>query len=150
MPGAAQYVFRTEWHLDAPPQRVYDTLADVENYPRWWPQVRRTRRIDDVSGELVCRSMLPYDLTFVMHREVQDPAGMVLRARVSGDLVGASQWTIIGDDSATTAVFDEEVDIGMGLLRAAGRFFRPALRLNHDHMMRSGEKGLRKHLADGA
>jgi uncharacterized protein YndB with AHSA1/START domain len=142
----APYVFRSEWRLPAPPDRVYAVLADVESYPRWWPQVRAARRLDATSGELTCRSLLPYDVRFVMHREVEDPVRFVLRARMGGDLTGTSQWAVRGDGSGSIAVFDEDVAVGSGLLRAAGRVLRPALRFNHDLMMRAGEKGLRAHL----
>jgi hypothetical protein len=47
-------------------------------------------------------------------------------------------------------VFDEDVTVGSGTLRAASRFLRPALRFNHDLMMRSGERGLREYLRRGA
>lgn len=140
------YVFRSEWRLAAAPDAVYATLADVESYPEWWPQVRAARRLDETSGEITCRSLLPYDLTFVMHRDVEDPAGRVLRARMDGDLSGTSQWTITGEGEQAIAVFDEDVTVGTGMLRAVDRLLRPALRINHDLMMRSGEKGLRAHL----
>jgi uncharacterized protein YndB with AHSA1/START domain len=143
------YVFRSEWHLPAAPEVVYGVLSDVESYPRWWPQVRRTRRIDDLSGELTCRSLLPYDVVFRMHREVEDPDSRVLRARMEGDLSGTSQWTITPDGEGSVAVFDENVQVGKGMLRAAGRLLRPVLRFNHDLMMRAGEKGLRAHLSEG-
>jgi hypothetical protein len=142
----ARYVFRSEWRMPAAPDDVYAVLADVETYPDWWPQVRRTRRIDEVSGEVVCRSLLPYDVTFVMHQEVQDPETRVLRARLDGDLTGTSRWTISADGGGSLAVFDEDVAVGKAMLRAAGRLLRPALRFNHDLMMRAGEKGLRAYL----
>lgn len=138
-----RYVFRSEWRLPAGPADVYAVLADVETYPDWWPQVRRTRRLDATSGEVVCRSLLPYDVTFVMRREVEDAERRVLRARLEGDLAGTSQWTITADGAGALAVFDEDVEVGKAMLRAAGRVLRPALRFNHDLMMRSGEKGLR-------
>jgi hypothetical protein len=141
------YVFRSVWRLDAPAGLVYAALADVEQYPAWWPQVRGGRRIDDESGEITCRSLLPYDLTFVARREIEDPAGGRLRATLSGDLNGTSEWTISFAGTRTTATFDEDVTVGSGLLRAAGFAARPALRFNHDLMMRSGERGLRRHLA---
>jgi uncharacterized protein YndB with AHSA1/START domain len=148
--ASGSYVFRSEWRLPAAPDRVYAVLADVETYPRWWPQVRAARRIDDVSGELTCRSLLPYDVVFVMHRELEDPDRFVLRARMEGDLSGSSQWTLRPDGDGSIAVFDEDVAVGNGMLRAAGRLFRPALKFNHDLMMRAGEKGLRRHLGTQA
>lgn len=148
--GTGSYVFRTEWRLPGPADRAYDVLADVAAYPSWWPQVRRARRIDEASGELTCRSLLPYDVVFVMHRDVEDPAGGILRARMTGDLTGTTQWTVTADDGGCRAVFDEEVEIDARMLRAAGRLFRPVLRLNHEVMMRAGEKGLRARLVDGA
>ncbi len=144
--GEPEYVFRSQWRLPAPPVAVYEALRDVEGYPRWWPQVVAVRRLDDAGGELRCRSLLPYDLVFAVHREIEDPDTGVLRARLTGDLAGTSQWTVRADGAGSVAVFDEEVDVHKGLVRAAGRLVRPALRFNHDLMMRSGEKGLRGHL----
>jgi uncharacterized protein YndB with AHSA1/START domain len=145
-----RFVFRSQWLLPAPPGQVYDVLADVETYPLWWPQVRKARRIDDGSGELTCRSLLPYDLVFRMRQEVRDPDRLILRAQMDGDLNGTTQWTITSDGGGSIAVFDEDVAVGSGLVGAAGRLFRPALRFNHDLMMRAGEKGLRAHLRAGA
>lgn len=144
-------MFRSQWRLPAPPREVYDVLSDVESYPHWWPQVRAARRIDETSGELTCRSLLPYDLVFFMQQELQDPESLVLRAHMTGDLNGTSQWTITADDDGgSVAVFDEDVSVGSGMLRAAGRIFRPVLTFNHDLMMHAGEKGLRRHLRAGA
>jgi hypothetical protein len=146
-PNPNRYRFRSTWELPAHPDDVYTALADVGSYPRWWPEVRAARQLTATSGELTCRSMLPYDLVFVADREVEDPVGRVLRARLTGDLNGTSQWTIAGDDSGAVAVFDEDVEVGKAAVRLAGVFARPALRYNHDRMMRSGNAGLRRHLA---
>ena len=141
-----RYVFRSEWRLTAGPDAVYAALVDVASYPIWWPQVRSARQLDDTSGELRCRSMLPYDLVFVVRREVEDAAARVLKAQIDGDLAGHSQWTVTADGDGTLAVFDEDVAVHKSAVRAAGRLVRPALRFNHDLMMRSGERGLRKFL----
>lgn len=144
----SEYTFRSEWHVAADPDAVYAALVDVAAYPQWWPQVVGARWLDEGSGEVRCRSLLPYELVFVVHREVEDPVGRVLRARVDGDLSGTSQWTVRANDWGTVAVFEEEVDVHKRLMRAAGILARPALRFNHDRMMRSGEKGLRRLLED--
>jgi uncharacterized protein YndB with AHSA1/START domain len=145
----SEYVFRTEWRLRAAPDAVYAALADVAAYPQWWPQVVGARWLDDASGEIRCRSLLPYDLVFVARREVEDPDARVLLAELTGDLTGRSQWTVHEDGAGTLAVFDEEVDVRKRLVRLIGRLGRPALRFNHDAMMRAGEKGLRRFLGAG-
>lgn len=142
-----EYVFESRWRLDATPEAVYEALREVEQYPQWWPQVVGVRRIDEVSGELRCRSLLPYDLVFVVHRDVEDAPSGLLRAHLEGDLCGTSQWTVRPDGGGTVAVFDESVEVRKRMVRAAGRLVRPALRFNHDLMMRAGEKGLRRHLS---
>jgi len=141
-----RYAFHTEWHLAASPDDVYAALHDVPSYPQWWPQVRSVRALDEVTGELRCRSMLPYDLVFVVSREIEDPTDRVLAARQTGDLEGTSRWTITEDGDGTTAVFDEDVVVRKALVRAAGVIARPALRFNHDRMMHDGERGLRRYL----
>jgi hypothetical protein len=122
---------------------VYEALADVAAYPDWWHQVRSARWLDDRCGELVCRSLLPYDITVVVERDVEDPVERVLRARLTGDLTGVSQWTVSPHEAGSVAVFDEDVTVGSGMLRAAGLVAGPALKFNHGLMMRSGEAGLR-------
>jgi len=141
-----RYVFRSTWRLDADADAVYAALADVEGYPTWWPQVRGGRRLDETSGEIVCRSLLPYDLSFTAHRVIEDPVTRVLRATLSGDLNGTSEWTITASRSGAVAVFDEDVTVGNGMIKAAGIAARPVLKFNHDLMMRAGERGLRRHL----
>lgn len=144
-----RYRFRSEWRVRAGADAVYAALADVESYPSWWRQVRRARWLDDRSGEITCRSLLPYDLTFVIARDREDPVERVLRGTLTGDLNGSSQWTITADGDAAVAVFDEDVTVGRRMLRAAGVVARPALTFNHGLMMRSGEAGLRAHLERG-
>jgi hypothetical protein len=141
------YVFRSTWRIEADPNLVYATLADVAGYPSWWPQVHAATQLDDVSGELRCRSMLPYDLVFVIRREVENAERGILRATLDGDLAGTSQWEITSDGTGTMAVFDEDVVVRKALIRLVGPLARPALRYNHDRMMRSGERGLRRHLS---
>jgi hypothetical protein len=141
-----RYVFRSEWRIAADADDVYAALDDVASYPTWWRQVRSARWLDDHSGEITCRSLLPYDLTFVVARDREDPVERVLRGTLSGDLNGTSQWTVTAVGDGAVAVFDEDVTVGRRLLRAAGLVARPALSFNHGLMMRSGEAGLRKHL----
>lgn len=146
-PRWAGYHFISTWRLPVGPDVVYAALVDVAGYPRWWPQVRSARWLDEQSGELRCRSLLPYDLVFVARQLIADPVTRVLRARLDGDLSGQSEWRIAADGSGASAVFIEDVELAKPMLRRLGLLARPLLQANHDLMMRSGEAGLHRHLA---
>jgi uncharacterized protein YndB with AHSA1/START domain len=138
--------FHHEWHLPAPFERTYAALADVERYDRWWPQVRSLERIDDVSGRVTIRSVLPYTLHLVLTREAEDEGSGLLRVGVAGDLDGWCQWQVRGDGDDTVAVFDQEAVVTPALLARTASLTAPLLRANHAWMMRAGQVGLARHL----
>jgi hypothetical protein len=140
------YRFDSLWHLDAPLDRVFAALADVEGYEGWWPQVRAIHRIDADTGRVRIRSLLPYTLDLVLTRTVQDEPPGILRVDIDGDLQGWCAWQIIADGAGTLARFSQEVEVTVPMLQRAPLAVRPLLRGNHTHMMRSGERGLRAHL----
>jgi len=125
---------------------VYEALAYVEGYEHWWPQVREVHRIDGDSGRVRIRSLLPYTLDLVLARAVQDEARGILRVDVAGDLLGWCAWQFTAEVAGTRARFSQEVEVTVPLLQRAPFAIRPLLRGNHAHMMRSGERGLRRYL----
>lgn len=125
---------------------MFETLAKLDEYPSWWREVRNTKPIDEQTCELEIRSSLPYSLFMTAHHSQKDAATGVLEARLSGDLVGHSRWTMAATAAGTALTFSEEVEVHRPLLRKLS-FARPAFRANHTLMMRSGERGLRRHLA---
>src|SRR5580693_9548928 len=91
------YVFRSEWPLASPVEDVYLALAQLVDYPSWWPEVRSVRQVSAETSELVCRSLLPYDLAFSSRQTRKDPDAGVLEAAMEGDLAGFSRWTITAE-----------------------------------------------------
>jgi uncharacterized protein YndB with AHSA1/START domain len=134
------------WHLRAPSERVFATLVDVEGYARWWPQIRETHPINANSSRVRIRSLLPYTLDLVLVRAVEDEALGILRVDVDGDLRGWCAWQFSADDAGTRAQFSQQVEVTAPMLQRASLAIRPLLRGNHAHMMRSGERGLRRYL----
>ena len=141
------YRFRSTWRLAAEPSAVYRALESVDHYPRWWPEVRTIRQIDDITGEIVCRALLPYELRFTVRQVRRDPEDGVLEASMVGDLEGRSAWTVTGDGRSTVAVFEQEVVANKSLLRRLALVGRPVFKLNHALMMRHGHRGLAAYLA---
>ncbi|WKX22056.1 SRPBCC family protein [Streptomyces sp. HUAS CX7] len=140
------YRFRSLWALPAPAPDVYRALERIEDYPRWWPQVREVTRRDDTSGVLRVRSLLPYDLTTVVREGRRDPAAGVLEVVMSGDMEGWARWTVASHGSGTLVRYDQEVVVGKPLLRRLAVPGRPLFRANHRLMMRAGRRGLAAHL----
>jgi uncharacterized protein YndB with AHSA1/START domain len=140
------YRFRSLWVLAAPADDVYEVLADAENYDRWWPQVREVTRIDDRSGIIRIRSLLPYDLVFTAREVRRDRTAGVLEIAMTGDVDGWARWTLTSDDPGTRARYDQEVHVTKPLLRRLAVPGRPAFRANHALMMRAGRRGLAAYL----
>ena len=140
------YRFRSLWALPAPAPDVYRALERIEDYPRWWPQVREVTRRDDTSGVLRVRSLLPYDLTTVLREGRREPAVGVLEVVMSGDMEGWARWTVASHGSGTVVRYDQEVVVGKPLLRRLAVPGRPLFRANHRLMMRAGRRGLAAHL----
>ncbi|MFI9646900.1 SRPBCC family protein [Streptomyces sp. NPDC052040] len=140
------YRFRSLWTLPAPPAAVYAVLDRPEEYPRWWPQVREVIRLDDTTGIVRARSLLPYDLAFTLRQVRRDPAAGILEAELSGDLRGRARWTVTATATGTLVRYDQEVEVTKPLLRRWALPGRPVFRANHRLMMRSGRRGLGAHL----
>ncbi|MGO8871091.1 MAG: SRPBCC family protein [Acidimicrobiales bacterium] len=141
------YRFRSVWLLGVRPATVYEALERFEDYPRWWPEVRRLRLVDEECCEVTCRSVLPYDLTFLLRPARRDPDAGVLEASMSGDLNGFSRWRIRDHPEGSRLVFEEEVTVHKRLLCRLAPVARPAFRANHAVMMRHARAGLAAYLA---
>ncbi|WP_217141134.1 SRPBCC family protein [Streptomyces sp. AC627_RSS907] len=140
------YRFLSRWTLPAPAPDVYRSLERIEDYPRWWPQVREVTRLDDTSGLVRFRSLLPYDLTATLREGRRDPAAGVLEVALSGDMEGWARWTIIPSGTGALVRYDQEVVVRKPLLRRLAVPGRPLFRANHRLMMRAGRRGLAAHL----
>ena len=141
-----RYRFLSLWALPAPPAAVHAVLERVEDYPRWWPQVREVNRIDDTTGTIRVRSLLPYDLTFTAREVRRDPAAGVLETALSGDIEGWARWTVTAGGPGALARYEQVVDVHNPLLRRFAVPGRPLFRANHRLMMRAGRRGLAAYL----
>ncbi|MDH6227889.1 MULTISPECIES: SRPBCC family protein [Streptomyces] len=144
-----RYRFSGRWTLSAPPGAVYRTLERVDEYPRWWPEVRRAVRTGEASGRVLVRSLLPYDLRLDIRAVRQEPEAGVLQAELSGDLAGWMRWTVRPAGAGTLVLHDQDTDLTKPVLRLLGVPGRPLLRANHALMMRGGRRGLEAFLAGG-
>ena len=132
---AREYVFVDEWDVAAPPEAVYDALADARTYPQWWRptyldvQADGPPAVGAVSRHRF-KGRLPYVLN-VRSRITRHEPPRVVSTEVDGDLRGQGTWTLTPTATGTHVRFDWRVFADRRLLRLLTPIARPAFRANH-------------------
>lgn len=143
----------SHWRLRAPVEAVWEALADPDGWPAWWPCVRsvRTLREGHAGGVGQVRRIhwstrLPYDIQIEVE-SVEVVRLQRLRARSRGALQGEGLWLLREQDGHTDVTYVWRVRLVQRWMRWLAPALAPVFRWNHDQVMRSGEEGLRRHLA---
>lgn len=147
MAGLNHYRFRSIWVVDVDPDEAFGVLANLEDYPSWWPEVREVHPLDGDVVAVRARSLLPYDLRFTMARSREDRDAGVLEVAMTGDLEGFARWNIRAAPPGSRLLFEEEVVTHKKALNWLSPVAKPAFKLNHTLMMRHGAAGLQTFLA---
>jgi quercetin dioxygenase-like cupin family protein/uncharacterized protein YndB with AHSA1/START domain len=141
-----EYLFVDEWDVAAPPDAVFDALADARTYPQWWTPVYLDvdadgpPRLGKVSRQHF-KGRLPYHLhTRSTITRLEPP--YVVEGDVEGDLRGRGLWTLTETPGGTHVRFDWRVFADRKLLRALTPVLRPVFRWNHNWAIARAMEGL--------
>jgi hypothetical protein len=150
--ASQQFDLVTNWHFDAPLDRVWAELNAPEDWPSWWRAVERVEVLaeGDADGlgavrRLTWRTALPYRLTFDMTATRIQPM-TILEGRASGELDGVGLWTLTSSGSGTDVRYDWLIEVTKPWMRALAPVLKPAFQWNHDVVMAWGYEGLRERL----
>jgi uncharacterized protein YndB with AHSA1/START domain len=148
------YRFLDRWIVDAPIDRVYDTIGDIVSYDRWWTDFVIESTGDEGSprpgkrNELLVKAYLPYKVNFGLEvLECERPRRIY--SRLSKDFDGTGEWTLTENDGTTAATLDWRPSVNHPLIRYLTPALRPLFRSNHNWAMRRGERQIREYLARG-
>lgn len=133
-------------------------IAAVEDYPRWWPWLRRFDAGGLVAGEVwqaTVQPPLPYSLAFTIALQRVDE-GHRVDAVIDGDIGGTATLRL---DDLTRGEgrhdgHDGDVGVGVGceaslvselaprnrMLRTAARLAAPVVRFGHDWVLDTGAR----------
>ena len=148
----AEYRFVDRWTVQAPIERVYDTIGEPLGYERWWTDfvLRATGDPGPPApgkrNELMVKAYLPYKVNFVLEvLEAERPHR--IHSRLSKDFDGTGTWLLEETTGGTVATLDWRPRVNHALIRHLTPVLRPLFRSNHNWAMRRGERQLREYLA---
>jgi uncharacterized protein YndB with AHSA1/START domain/quercetin dioxygenase-like cupin family protein len=140
------YVFVDQWEVAAPPEAVFDAVADARSYPQWWRPVYLDVESDGPpelgkQSRQHFKGRLPYHLRTRSVIVALDPPRTVT-ADVEGDLRGRGTWTLTPTARGTHVRFDWQVHADRRLLRVLTPVLRPLFRWNHNWAIARAIEGL--------
>lgn len=148
----SQYSFVTTWKFNAPLEKVWLIIRDMDSWPEWWKYVKSVKLTsagdtDDIGSirRIVWTTALPYELTFdselvsVQHLKC-------IKGKAVGDLTGVGVWTFSIENGVTSVQYDWVVSTTKKWMNLFVPIARPLFKWNHDKVMKAGYKGLKQRL----
>jgi hypothetical protein len=132
------------------PSMLWSIIKGVDDYPGWWPWLRRFEaRGLEVGDVWTCtvRPPLPYTLTFAITIDEVVERERVA-ATVDGDITGVAQLEITETDDGCCARLESRLAPASWFLQGLASVARPAVRRGHDWVLDTGARQLREHLSD--
>lgn len=130
------------------PATLWDEVADVQQFPQWWPWLHRFDARAMERGDVwscTVQPPLPYSLSFDITIDEVTPRERIT-ARVSGEITGAAQLTIIPDGDGCTARLTSQLAPASRFLQTVALVARPVVSLGHDWVLDTGARQFRRHL----
>lgn len=145
------YHLVTKWFFQAPIEKVWDEIADLNSWPTWWQDfkkatIRGTEAKLQLGSLADCevRGALPYTLRFSLEVSAfQPPTLMELKS--SGDLMGNGKWVLEHQSDGTAVTYYWDVGITIPMLNLLGKLpiTEAMMKKNHDDVMDKGYRLLK-------
>ena len=150
----ARYQLVSEWRVDAPPDRVWDTLLRAADWPAWWRSIKSVRRIDDGDPSGVgmrlsqrWRSVLPVTLELELEILEVEQARLLV-ARTTGDFSGTCTFGLEAAGDGTVVRFAMDISPTRAWMNLPVPFSSRIAAFNFDVVMRQGGAGIARRLRE--
>jgi len=128
------------FEFDAAPPALWAVLGSVEDYPRWWPWLRRFDARALAPGELwrcTVKPPLPYVVRFTIRFDEVEVERRI-DAVVGGDIEGPAQLLIEPSAGGSAVTLTSSLRPTHTVLKAAALLGRPLVRYGHDWVLDIG------------
>jgi uncharacterized protein YndB with AHSA1/START domain len=149
---AADYHYVSTWQLQAPIERVWAALSDLEQLPTWYPAVHQVQILapGDDQGvgarvRYVLKGRLPMRLAFEATIARVDPP-RELELRAEGDLAGTGRWQLQQQGEVTTARYLWDVQTTKPWMNLVAPLARPLFAWNSRGVALEAGEGLARFL----
>ena len=111
--------FVTEWFFQAPIERVWEEIIDVEAWPTFWQTYKkatirgpepRLQLGSVVDSEVRPKGALSYTLRFTLEVTAFQPP-ILMEIKSSGDLVGTGKWVLEPQAGGTAVTYYWDVGL---------------------------------------
>jgi carbon monoxide dehydrogenase subunit G len=148
----ANYHYVSTWRLQAPIERVWTAISDLEHLLAWYPAVQEVQTLapGDEQGigarvRYVIKGRLPLRLAFeATITRVVAPRELELRAE--GELAGTGRWDLEQQGEVTTARYTWDVATTRPWMNLAAPLARPLFTWNSKGVMLEAGQGLARFL----
>ncbi len=131
--------------FDASPEQLWEAMARVDDYRRWWPWLRRFDAPGlepGVTWRATVQPPLPYRLTFDLHLVAVD-APRLIAADVTGDLEGEARIELAATPMGSELHFTSALVPTNRVLRAVAQAAEPMARFGHQWVLDTGLRQFR-------
>ena len=148
------YHFVTKWFFQAPIERVWEEIIDVEAYPKWWTsfkksKIRGTERKAQLGSVIDCevKGSALYTMRISLETTTFQPPNL-MGLKSAGDLVGGGKWVLERQDNGTATTFYWDVGVTNPIMNILGKvpFVKSWMENNHDKLMSNGYQILKTRL----
>jgi uncharacterized protein YndB with AHSA1/START domain len=148
-----QFDLVTDWVFEVPPERVWTILRAVEDWPSWWPSVRKVEPVSAGDGDgvgaiyrLTWQTALPYSLVLATEVTAIDPMRRI-EVRAQDDVEGTGTWMLRHEAGTTFVRYVWRVGVTRAWMRVGLPLLRPAFAWNPGKVMEAGRLGLQQRIA---
>jgi uncharacterized protein YndB with AHSA1/START domain len=149
---AADYHYVSTWQLQAPIERVWAAISDLEQLPAWYPAVQEVQTLtagdpDGVGSRVryLLKGRLPMQLAFEATIARVDPP-RELELQAEGDLTGTGRWELQQQGEVTTVRYLWDVQTTRPWMNLVAPVARPLFTWNSKGVMLQAGQGLARHL----
>ena len=128
------------FEFDAAPPALWAALGSVDDYPSWWPWLRRFDARALAQGEewrCTVKPPLPYVVRFTVRFDEVEVERRI-DAVVSGDIEGPAQLLIEPSTGGSAVTLTSSLRPTNTVLKAAALLGRPLVRYGHDWVLDIG------------